>query len=1449
MLRATSFANNTRLEYLHLGENQVTLIEPGALSSTSLHTLHLNGNGLTIVPPAIHQIASTLVYLALTLNDITEITRADFAGMTALRAIRLADNPVLRVETGTFQELTALNIPPEDFAPFLEYANLELVSSIDLTGTTFGTQIVGSGAIIASGWPRECTWIGPFVNDIECGQCVFGYANNQEDYCEWTPFAVREGFWNRQAYENDPIMGLPDASGTRAIYLRNRLELDPPAPALDPRRGYVGYAAGNYADIKYSLAFPGQVDVSCGHTTIGDSTSIEPVRLMQSTRDQIRSIFFRYNDRPAYLRLEVLTAGNITIDTCESLYGTSMAVYRGWGPAAYNDYNALVGYDVMTPNRSDFSRLVPWMDWHKLNVSMVSGCVATQSARRTVYLDAGQYTVRIRSVPADDDAGGTYVVKLECSDGASTRSVSDNNPGGLLVNPTTGAISGTPQRLGDNYTMELIAVDGELNQTTVASWQFSVRERVFETTNWTMSSSLDASRGILPRYHVGEVHTIAAPPDKTTIFANPANDDFDAIVFLLLVNGTSCDNDPAAFVNVVTGAGVFNVSCPGQYTATLKARDDAGFEAIVNQWNFEARLPDTALAANGPNGVGCANGNAIDENPMDNTFTCDCGGTAFSGPNCASKDDGKSGMAVESIVAISFVVIVILALAVSRYQLHRARNRPEDLDDLQDEVLGLVGFGTLKVSKNEIGLMLQFEEPPDDPDGVLSSILEAIQGLPRQIVKLVRHKDTEVRLAPSMPYALLAAPKPATLKPGTIEDMAAVLLEKAFSGTFHVNGKKVVDVAVALAKQVPAEVDRRRVVRLEVLGEGHYGEVFKATLSQSGSAALTVAVKSLKKGDSEGAVRENLLREAALMSLCDNRNVVMLIGVVTIPRNMPPLLLIEYCEHGTLLGAVRNTADMDRHLLLTFCHDVASGLHYLGSRRIVHRDVAARNVLLDAAFTAKVSDLGMSAAVVGESDDYASNYIKTHGELPVRWSAIEVLQHGKYSRASDVWAFGILVYEVMSRGTIPYSQFATLAEVTEQIKGGFQLPCPPDCPPSVYEKVMLPCWNPEEVKRPGFSALCKALQSFGVTVDNVPHVEDTRFPANFASTVQNQIQDRSLLGPSVKHLRDHLLPETQTRVAYPWRDKRGELVSPEAATISHAVEVFVRPCTVNTKCPRDNKIGCAYVDVLSGLDEVGSATALLSYTWQYRVQSIVDALVRWVKISERNPEQTYIWICSLCLNQHRMTTIKSSDELANEFRPRVLTIGRILPMLEPWDNAIYLTRAWCLFELYVAIGEHVKIDVILSETQHAQFEKAMTNVGYTAIDQAFQKIQSENATATRQEDLEAIRALVQQTPGGFEQLNATVRHHLAQWFVDQGAIRQSTRVATARKSASLGGSGNSDGFANSGGSVHSMIPGKYAVEETFDGIDSGVVAADSGGSLVSTNYFHPTLTNVTETDI
>ena len=117
------------------------------------------------------------------------------------------------------------------------------------------------------------------------------------------------------------------------------------------------------------------------------------------------------------------------------------------------------------------------------------------------------------------------------------------------------------------------------------------------------------------------------------------------------------------------------------------------------------------------------------------------------------------------------------------------------------------------------------------------------------------------------------------------------------------------------------------------------------------------------------------------------------------------------------------------------------------------------------------------------------------------------------------------------------------------------------------------------------------------------------------------------------------------------------------------------------------------VDLLGRADDVGPATAFLSYTWYYTLADTIAALNEWVKTNGRDPKRTYVWMDALCLNQHRISEQLSPELVAAEFGPRVEAIGRILPMLHPWDDPVYTHQAWCLFKLYTAIQNRKSVDL------------------------------------------------------------------------------------------------------------------------------------------------------------
>jgi len=148
-----------------------------------------------------------------------------------------------------------------------------------------------------------------------------------------------------------------------------------------------------------------------------------------------------------------------------------------------------------------------------------------------------------------------------------------------------------------------------------------------------------------------------------------------------------------------------------------------------------------------------------------------------------------------------------------------------------------------------------------------------------------------------------------------------------------------------------------------------------------------------------------------------------------------------------------------------------------------------------------------------------------------------------------------------------------------------------------------------------------------------------------------------------------------------------------------------------------------------------------------------------------------------------MVQTKTPQELADEFGPRVMRIGRLLSMITPWHAPLYVDRAWCLFELFTSIrhSQSVFVEVILPPSQRHDFEAAMAAGNYAMLDKVLEKIRAENATASEAADLEAIQGYVLGLPGGYEALNETVRGHLRCWFEGHGALLTSSRARLLRK--------------------------------------------------------------------
>ncbi|XP_035702306.1 tyrosine-protein kinase JAK2 isoform X2 [Folsomia candida] len=255
-----------------------------------------------------------------------------------------------------------------------------------------------------------------------------------------------------------------------------------------------------------------------------------------------------------------------------------------------------------------------------------------------------------------------------------------------------------------------------------------------------------------------------------------------------------------------------------------------------------------------------------------------------------------------------------------------------------------------------------------------------------------------------------------------------------------------------------------------MIGQGCYGAVYVGELVRSDGSSEPVAVKMMKEMESIPEKEQlDFHREFEILKNLCHPNIVEVKGVV----NDPGLLLImEYLPMGSLLDYFRvcHTKPYVKQLL-KFAQDVAEGMDYLRENNIVHRDLAARNILVANEDLVKISDFGLARYC----DDNCYTF-RTDRKLPIKWYPPESLQYHKSSEYSDIWSYGVTLYEIFSLGKEPNLPGATSNDVeVDEIFGlltkGVRLPCPENCPDVIYSTLMLPCWQMNPTVRPNFSKI------------------------------------------------------------------------------------------------------------------------------------------------------------------------------------------------------------------------------------------------------------------------------------------------------------------------------------------------------------------------------------------
>lgn len=276
----------------------------------------------------------------------------------------------------------------------------------------------------------------------------------------------------------------------------------------------------------------------------------------------------------------------------------------------------------------------------------------------------------------------------------------------------------------------------------------------------------------------------------------------------------------------------------------------------------------------------------------------------------------------------------------------------------------------------------------------------------------------------------------------------------------------------------------------EDLGRGVHGFVRKGEWTAPNGRVIDVALKVLRKDavSDPGSSFNELVKEISVMHQLNHPNIIQLYGVVL---SSPMMMVTELAPLGNLRDWLRkgcNSTPISQ--LINFGYQISQGMQYLESRRFVHRDLAARNVFLGQGRKVLIGDLGLMRSIPNEENHYV---MSERTKIPYPWCAPESLKFKQFSSKSDVYMFGVTLWEIFSFGKEPWLGL-NLTEILEKISTkDKRLPCPDACPSMVYQ-TMLQCWNVDFSDRPDFSALFQYLSTsypLEVQFEGISKLENT----------------------------------------------------------------------------------------------------------------------------------------------------------------------------------------------------------------------------------------------------------------------------------------------------------------------------------------------------------------------
>ncbi|XP_030081236.1 focal adhesion kinase 1 isoform X3 [Drosophila hydei] len=297
------------------------------------------------------------------------------------------------------------------------------------------------------------------------------------------------------------------------------------------------------------------------------------------------------------------------------------------------------------------------------------------------------------------------------------------------------------------------------------------------------------------------------------------------------------------------------------------------------------------------------------------------------------------------------------------------------------------------------------------------------------------------------------------------------------------------------------ELDRSQIVLSAKIGVGQFGDVYVGTYTVPISAkaknkrpegalnnsdakytVMQVAVKTCKANE-DPEKTENFLAEAYIMQKFHHPHIIRLIGICSI---MPIWIVMELAQLGELRAYLKANSERLTHgTLLQYCYQLSTALSYLESKKFVHRDIAARNVLVSSPTCVKLADFGLSRWVSDQSYYHSTPTVA----LPIKWMSPESINFRRFTTASDVWMFGVCIWEILMLGVKPF-QGVKNSDVITKLENGERLPLPPNCPPRLYS-LMSQCWAYEPLKRPNFKRIKETLEEI-LSEDDMNSTETLR---------------------------------------------------------------------------------------------------------------------------------------------------------------------------------------------------------------------------------------------------------------------------------------------------------------------------------------------------------------------